>query len=192
MIEKLEEWDRQLFLFLNGLHVDWLDQPMYWMSNEYVWIPLYLFLLWLIAKTYNWKIALLTLLGIAIVITIGDRTSVEVFKEGFERYRPSRNFEIRDQVHTVNNYRGGQYGFVSSHATNFFGIATFLFLVLRRRLPQAGPWLFFYAALIAYTRIYLGVHYPGDIIGGAILGSLVAILVFWAFNRFVWTLPSKT
>jgi undecaprenyl-diphosphatase len=189
MIERLEQWDRQLFLWLNGLHADWLDQPMFWMSDELVWIPLYLFFLWVIAKAYDWKMALWTLLGVAVVVTLGDRISVELFKEVFQRYRPSRNLEIYDLVHVVNEYRGGKYGFVSSHATNFFGIATFLFMVFRKPYPKWAPFVFLFSGLVAYTRIYLGVHYPADIICGAIIGALIGWIVFKAFNRFVWKLP---
>jgi len=192
MIETLEKWDRDLFLWLNGKHVDWLDQPMYLMSDELLWIPLYLFFLGALAKLYNWKVALSTLLAVAVVITIADRSSVELFKEVFKRYRPSQNLEIYDQVHTVNGYRGGKFGFVSSHAANFFGIATLLFLMFRRKVPRASFLLFVWAGLIAYTRIYLGVHYPADIICGAALGAFTGVLVFYPFNRFLWKLPSKT
>jgi undecaprenyl-diphosphatase len=191
MIEKLEQWDRQLFLWLNSLNVDWLDQPIYWMSDEYVWIPLYLFFLWAIAKAYGWKMALWSLLGIALVVTLGDRTSVELFKEVFQRYRPSRNLELYDQVHIVNDYRGGLYGFVSSHATNFFGIGTFLYLIFKRPYPKAAPFIFVFSGLVAYTRIYLGVHYPADIICGGLLGAFFGWLVFTLLNRFIWKLPSK-
>lgn len=192
MIEKLERWDRELFLWLNGKHTEWLDQPMYIMSDELTWIPLYLFFLFALAKLYNWKVALTTLLAVAAVVTIADRSSVELFKEVFKRYRPSRNLEIYDQVHVVNGYRGGQFGFVSSHAANFFGIATLLFLMFRRKLPKTALLLFVWAGLIAYTRIYLGVHYPADIVCGAALGIFTGWLVFYLFNRFLWKLSSKT
>jgi undecaprenyl-diphosphatase len=185
MLETLEAWDRKLFLFLNGLHADWLDPIMFWMSDELVWIPVYLLFLWMIGRAYDWKVAGWALLAVAVVVTIGDRSSVELFKEVFERYRPSRNLEIADQVHTVNGYRGGQYGFVSSHATNFFGVGTFLYLLLKPVYPRFAPIILLWAGLIAYTRIYLGVHYPGDIIGGGLLGALVGFLVFLLFRRWV-------
>lgn len=189
MIEQLEQWDRQLFLWLNGLHVDWLDQPMFWMSDELVWIPLYLLFIWAIARAYDWKMVLWALLGVAVVVTLCDRISVELFKEVFQRYRPSRNLEIYDMVHVVNDYRGGKFGFVSSHASNFFGIATFLFMLWRKPFPKGAPYVFLFAGLVSYTRIYLGVHYPADIVCGAILGMLIGWLVFTAFNRLVWRLP---
>jgi undecaprenyl-diphosphatase len=133
--------------------------------------------------------ALWTLLGVAVVVTLGDRISVELFKEVFQRYRPSRNLEMYDLVHVVNEYRGGKYGFVSSHATNFFGTATFLFMVFRKPYPKWAPFVFLFSGLVAYTRIYLGVHYPADIVCGAIIGALIGWIIFKAFNRFVWKLP---
>lgn len=182
MIEWLEDIDRSIFLFLNGLNHPLLDQPMYYMSEEMFWLPLYLLFIWLVAKNYNWKIALWTLLGVALVVTIGDRVSVELFKNVFERYRPTRNIEIGHLVHTVNGYRGGKFGFVSSHATNYFGIATFLMLIFRINYGVKALWLLVWAALIAYTRIYLGVHYPADIVCGALLGMGIGYGVFYIFK----------
>ncbi len=185
MIEWLEELDRSLFLFLNGLHQSWLDQPMYYMSEKLFWIPVYLLLLYFVFRAYNWKVMLWTLLGVVLVVSIGDRVSVELFKNVFERYRPSRNLEIGEMVHIVNDYRGGLYGFVSSHATNFFGIATFVFLILKPKFGAKAYWVLAWAALISYTRIYLGVHYPGDIVCGGILGALIGYGVYILFKRFI-------
>lgn len=181
MIEKLQELDRQLFLFLNGLHQPWLDLPMYYMSQGPFWIPVYLWLLWMVAKTYNWKMALWSLAGIALVITFADRGSVELFKEVFRRYRPTHNLEIGSMVHTVNGYRGGKYGFISSHASNFFGIATFVFLLVRERFTKTAWLVFPWAGLIVYTRIYLGVHYPSDIFVGAVYGILCGVVAYLIF-----------
>lgn len=185
MIDWLKEIDRDLFLWLNGLHHPWLDPVMYYMSSEFVWIPVYILMLWLIAKTYNKAVMFWTLLGIALVVTIGDRVSVELFKNVFQRYRPSRNLEIGPLVHIVNDYRGGLYGFVSSHATNFFGIATFVFLLLKKAFPKGAYLVLLWAALIAYTRIYLGVHYPADIFVGGLLGAGIGGGVFLLFKRYI-------
>lgn len=181
MIEYLENIDRELFLRLNGSHLPWLDQPMYYMSEGAFWIPVYVLMLWMVTKAYNWKTALWTLLGVALVITITDRGSVELFKEVFQRYRPSRNHEISHLVHIVNDYRGGLYGFVSSHASNFFGVSTFVYFIVRERFKGKAWLLFVWAGLIAYTRIYLGVHYPADILVGAIFGFLAGLLVYILF-----------
>lgn len=185
MIEKLEELDRQLFLWLNGLHHPWLDQPMYYMSEGAFWIPVYVGMLYMVAKTYNWKMALLSLLGVGLTIFFADRGSVELFKEVFQRYRPSRNHEIGPLVHIVNDYRGGLYGFISSHASNFFGVSTFVFMLVRKRFAKTAWLLFVWAALIAYTRIYLGVHYPSDIFVGTLYGVLCGLLAYLIF-RFIF------
>ncbi len=185
MIDWVEHIDRELFLWLNGMHQPWLDQLMYYMTEALFWIPVYILLLWLIAKNFSKGAMFWSLLAIALIVTLSDRISVEVFKEVVQRYRPSRNLEIGPMVHLVNDYRGGLYGFVSSHATNFFGIATFLFLLLRKAYPR-GAWLILlWATLISYTRIYLGVHYPLDIIGGGMLGATIGTGVFLLFQRYI-------
>lgn len=185
MLESLEQFDQELFLFLNGLHQPWLDQLMFYLTKAVSWIPVYLILLYLIAKTYNWKIMLWSLLGVAVVIALGDRISVELFKEVFLRYRPSRNIDLGPHVHLVNGYRGGMYGFVSSHATNFFGIATFVGLLIRKKYPKALPWIVLWALFICYTRIYLGVHYPSDIFVGTLLGITIGYFVYRLFKALL-------
>ena len=182
MLESLEQFDQELFLFLNGLHQPWLDQVMFYMTKAVSWIPIYLLLLYLVVKTYDWKIMLWSLLAIAVVITLSDRISVELFKEVFQRYRPSRNLIIGPQAHIVNDYRGGLYGFVSSHATNFFGIATFVALLIRKNYPKAVPFLVLWASFICYTRVYLGVHYPSDIVAGSLLGATIGFSVYKLFK----------
>ena len=182
MFEALKDFDREIFLFLNGLHQPWLDQAMFYMTKAVFWIPVYLLLLYLIAKSYSMKTMLWSLLAIAVIITLCDRISVELFKEVFQRYRPSRNLEIGPIVHVVNDYRGGLYGFVSSHATNFFGIATFVILLLRKQYPKIVPLLVLWASFICYTRVYLGVHYPSDILVGSLLGASIGFSIYKLFK----------
>ena len=116
---------------------------------------------------------------IGLLFLIGDQSSVKLFKDVFERLRPCHNPEITDLVHTLYGKCGGQYGFVSSHATNSFALAIFSGFLLKSKYKYILPLMLLWAALVSYSRIYVGVHYPADILGGMILGSIVGILVFW-------------
>lgn len=182
-IEALERADSSLFLFLNGLHTETLDEIMWWISDRYIWTPLYLALFYLTYKKYNLKAVFIALLLIGIMIFIADKSSVYLFKEAFKRYRPCHNHEIAQLVHTVKNYCGGLYGFVSSHATNTFALAVFYSMVFYKRLWYISPVLLLWAAIGSYSRIYLGVHYPSDVLVGALFGSLMGYLMGKAFNK---------
>ena len=171
MLETLNNWDTQLFLFFNGMHSHFFDSFMFWVSDKTNWIPLYIVLLGYIILTFRWK-SLWILLGIAVLITMSDQASVHLFKETFERLRPCHQPHLAGMVHLVNDHCGGQYGFVSSHATNHFAIALFTGLWIRNRWYWTG--ILVWAGLIGYSRIYLGVHFPGDVLGGAVLGMLLA------------------
>jgi undecaprenyl-diphosphatase len=160
--------DRDLFLYLNNLHTAWLDPIMLWITKTIAWLPLYLFLLFLIIKNYK-KQSWIPLLGIAITILLADQITSGFMKPFFERLRPSREPSLEGLVHLVDGYTGGLYGFASSHAANTLGTAIFFFLLFRAKYAWI-KWLFLWATLMTYTRIYLGVHYPGDIVVGALIG----------------------
>ena len=176
MIDNLINLDKELFFFLNGLHTDALDPIMYWISDKLVWIPLYAAIIYLIIKHYK-KRAVLWILGIILAIAASDQLLSGVMKPFFERYRPSRDPELEGLVHLVNGYTGGRYGFASSHAGNVFALATFMFMLFRNEYKWIS-WLFLWAAIVSYSRVYLGVHYPGDIITGAIIGIFFGYLFF--------------
>lgn len=189
MFEQLEALDRSLFLYLNGLNAEWLDPVMWWISSITLWIPLFLFFLYYAYKKGGLPLCLTLLGGIAVCILLSDRISVMAFKEVFQRYRPTHNTEIMDLVHTVikpngEEYRGGLFSFVSSHATNFMSLGTFLFLHFRR-YSKYWRFLFLWVALVAYSRIYLGVHYPADLVCGAALGASIGALVYWASQKLL-------
>ena len=180
IIDHLIEFDRSLFLFLNGIHFDFLDQFMLAISGKWFWIPFFLYVLYTLIKYYR-KETWWILLSVAVAITLADTISVYVFKINFQRLRPTHDPEIQHLVHTVNNYKGGLYSFISSHAANYFAVATLLYFHLCKK-RNWGIALFLSAALISYSRIYLGVHFPADITCGAIVGIICGYTVYKVYQ----------
>lgn len=194
-IQYLAELDRDLFLFLNDIRADWLDRPMYILTKGWAWAWIYVIIIYFLVKYYDWKTAIAAVLGVSLVITFADRGSVELFKEVFQRLRPSRNPLLEGQVELVTNfkgeiYRGGKYGFVSSHASNYFGLATYFSLILGKFNRKWWFWMMLWALVVSYTRIYLGVHYPGDIFGGALFGMLCGLVAFLIVRFIVSKIPN--
>ena len=179
----MEALDSRLFLVLNGLHTGWLDTVMVSIIKMWLWIPLYILLLFLVFKQYG-KRGWWVLLAVALVILCSDQLSAHVCKPLFHRLRPCFNPELEGLVHLPNGLPGGKYGFVSSHAANTFAVATFLTATLRKSRRWIGWVLFSWAFISSYSRIYVGVHYPGDILAGAVLGVLIGLLGWWGFRRF--------
>jgi undecaprenyl-diphosphatase len=168
MLDRLLEWDRELFLFFNGLHTPWLDPVMLFFTETFVWLPLYLLLLYLVIRDYK-KDCWVPLLGITITILLCDQITSGFMKPFFARLRPSQEPSLTGLIHLVNGYKGGMYGFASSHAANTLGTATFFTLLFRPTKPWI-TWLYLWAFAMTYTRLYLGVHYPGDILVGGVIG----------------------
>ncbi len=182
MLELLLEVDKYAFVFLNSLHITWLDAPMMFCTAELTWLPLYVLLLVLAYRQLGLKKTGWFVLGIVLVIAFADQTTSSLMKPAFQRLRPSHEANLRAHIHLVKNkkgriYKGGKFGFASSHAANSFGLAMFFFLYFRKQW-RGVRLLFLWAALLSYTRIYLGVHYPLDIIVGALVGMFGAVLVF--------------
>jgi undecaprenyl-diphosphatase len=182
------EFDTDIFLILNGLHTDWLDGLMWYISGDKTWIPFYLLLIYLIIRQLRNK-SWLVILALVAVIGLTDSFTSRVMKPYFARLRPSHEQELQKDIHLLkdengNLYRGGKYGFASSHAANSFGLAMFIFLMFKRYWRYVYL-LFGWAFLVSYSRIYLGVHYPLDILVGALVGILMASLIFILTSRFI-------
>ncbi|MFH1004204.1 MAG: phosphatase PAP2 family protein [Bacteroidota bacterium] len=183
MFNFIEKADHNFFLFLNGNHNTFSDTIMYWVSNKYFWLPFYVLLLALVVWKFKKK-SLLIFVSVAVLIFASDQTSV-LIKNSVKRYRPCYNSELQNKVHLIDGC-GGQYGFVSSHTANSFALATFLSLLfikkrksifIRERHEKSfAIVMFFWAALVSYSRIAEGVHYPLDILGGAMLGIFIGMI----------------
>lgn len=179
MLEKLNALDTQLFLWFNSHHSPFMDKVMWHVSGKEQWLPLYLIIIGVIIYKYRWK-SIYVFISVGIFVTLADQISTNVFKEGIKRLRPSHVEELKGLVHHVNDYYGGTYGFVSSHAANSFAMAVFTALLFKT------PWYTYsiltWAVIVSYSRIYLGVHYPGDILGGALLGASIGYSVYWLYS----------
>lgn len=176
-LDTLLNIDRYMLLSLNGSDSLFWDGCMLVYTSMAVWAPLALMLLYVLLKNNNIKDFMLLLFFVALVVLLTDQISSGFCKPFFARWRPSNDPMLMYAVDIVNETRGGKYGFTSSHAANSFGIATFIMLLIRNKALSIS--LIIWAAMNAFTRIYLGVHYPGDILAGTVIG----VVVGWAVYR---------
>ncbi|MBQ7633996.1 MAG: phosphatase PAP2 family protein [Bacteroidaceae bacterium] len=175
--------DTQLTLAINDMHTDCLNTFMYWFSDKCVWLPVYASLVALVFLNFSWRTALVIFAGIAVVILITDQVSANVLRHTIERMRPSNlDNPISHTVKIVNDYRGGRFGFPSAHAANTLALTVFLHRLLRNAWLTVA--MTCWAVLTAYSRVYLGVHYLGDVTAGMLLGALVALAVYALLVRF--------
>ncbi len=182
-MEEIIQFDKQLLLMLNGSDSSYLDQVVLILTNGLTWIPLYVSLLFLVVKNnHNWRTILLIVAGAGLCVLMAGTLDDEIVKPLVARWRPTHDPQIGSLVDVVNDYRGGRYGFFSAHASNTFSIALFFSLLVRYRWLTVG--LVSYSLVNCWTRLYLGVHYPGDILVGLLWGTVTAISVYSLF-RFV-------
>lgn len=179
------EWDITVFQYLNGLHAEWLDPVMVMISSKGLWIPGYLLVAYALYRSGGWKDLLIFGAVVAAAVVLADQLASGILKPLVAQYRPCRpEAGLEFIVHTVEGKCGGKYGFASSHAANFFTMAT---LFSFRFAKKPWPFVFFgLAILTAYSRIYLGVHYPGDILAGSAIGILMGrlgILLYQKINK---------
>jgi undecaprenyl-diphosphatase len=166
----IEHLDQQLFLFLNSLNSPFWDKVMSAVSGKIIWAPLYLAILVWIGITYKKRFWVI-LIFIALAVALADQVSVQLFKNVFHRLRPCHEPSLEGLIHLVNGKCGGLYGFVSSHASNSFNVALLSLMFIKKRWYSVS--IVLWASVVGYSRIYLGVHYPGDVIFGALLGALI-------------------
>lgn len=178
MIETLIQKDHELFLYLNGLGTPSWDFFWQYISSKFSAIPIYLCLLALCFEKYGLKKTLVLLITVALLITVSDQLS-NFFKYGLGRLRPCHNPEFMDVMRLVKSRCGGKFSYFSAHASNAFAVAVFFGRVLKAHVKGIGLVLVLWAALVAYSRVYIGVHFPLDILTGACLGSLFA----WLFSK---------
>ena len=178
MLDELIKFDVTLFWVINSLNSPWVDQVMLFCSGKWSWLPLYMLLAWWLYQNTGPKaitLILFALLGLGMT----DAISSHLIKPFFERLRPCHVEDFARYIHTPDGC-GGMYGFVSSHAANTFGLAFFLYFQLRKAFP-AIRWLFAWATLVSYSRIYIGAHYPADIAGGAVLAFITSLICYWLY-----------
>ena len=183
MVEKILVYEREAFFALNGSDSVFLDHVRWIFTGKAVWLPLAVLILLVLTYKKNWRESLLVLLAIALVVTLCDQFASHLCKPLFMRYRPTHHPDFMEQVKTVFDYRGGRYGFISSHAANAFGFATLMTLILRDKL--FGWTIFLWATMTAYTRVYLGVHFISDIVPGAISGLFFGYLFISSISMLV-------
>ena len=193
MLEKLLHIDTELLLAINGCHAPWADQLMWIISAKATWIPLYLLLIALLVWRYRqpatgrmkWlnklPACVVMIVAIAAAVGLADFVASGILKEWVARPRPTRVPELEGVLHLVNGYKSGRYGFVSSHAANTMACALLFSLIWRNKVATIG--LMIWVAANCYSRMYLGVHYPLDIIGGLLVGSLMALAGYWGLRK---------
>ena len=187
-METLLRFDTELFLFFNGLHASWADRPVYFISQVWFWIPLYLFVIFFIFKQYRkqaWKVLLVFVLA----ITLSDQTC-NLLKDSVCRYRPSHTEALAGQIHLVqkpdgNRYFGGQYGFPSAHASNSMSLAFLVIFFLSKGKKWVAALAVAWSVMMAYTRLYMGVHYPMDILCGFVIGSCFAVFTTVIYRKWL-------
>lgn len=188
-LQRLIDIDKQMMLALNGSDSLYMDGVMKIYTSTAVWIPVALVLLFIVLKNNSPRAALLSVLAVVLTIVAADQMSSHLIKPLVARLRPCNDPTIMHLIDTVNGYRSGGYSFTSSHACNSFGIFAIVALLIRHRGLSLSMLL--WASINGFSRIYLGVHYPGDILCGALLGAAIGLLIYLVYS-FIHKRVEKT
>lgn len=179
MIDFLNDIDTSVFLFFHNIRDPFLDSFMWYFSKKLIWIPMYAAILFFTFYDFSWRKAVICVLALALTITLADQICATFIRPYCERLRPTNpENPLSAMVTLVNGYRSGRYGFPSCHAANTFALATIIALIARQR--RLTVFMFIRAAITCYSRVYLGVHYPGDLLVGAVVGSICGLIVYYA------------
>ncbi len=181
MLQKLISWDKSIFLKINQFHSPWVDKFMQLVSVKHSYF-IYLPLLFIIYRKTSLKYCLKLALGCVVTFAACDLVAARIFKPNFMRLRPCHDETLAGLVRVVDGC-GGQFGFVSNHATNHFGLGVFVGLVFEKFYPKSFRYFLLFPILVAYSRIYMGVHFPGDVLAGAVMGTCIAFIVHSIFSN---------
>ena len=182
LLSMLKAMDTMVFLTVNNHHNAYFDSVMWLVSGKLIWVPMYVSLFFVLLKNYSYKVVFAILLAIGVVILFTDSFTAQVIRPWVCRLRPSNlDNPMSSMVHIVDGYRGGAYGFPSNHASNTWGLAFFITFLFRRY--KLTFFFFLWALLVCYSRMYLGVHYFGDLLIGGLLALAGASTVFYVFRK---------
>jgi membrane-associated phospholipid phosphatase len=180
----LQHIDQQIFFFINHqCHIGFLNKLMPYWRSMYFWFPLYLFFITYLSMTYGKK-ALVFILALAVTVTISDTFSSKIVKPLVHRVRPCNDVRIKDKVKLLVNPSSG-YSFTSSHAANHFAVAVFLFFAFAPPRRWIGIVLLIWAGTIAFGQVYVGIHYPSDILFGGLLGASIGLISWILYRKYL-------
>jgi len=188
MFETIINKDIELLIFLNNLGTVHWDGFWLFVTNKFSAIPLYLLLLYFSYKYFGVKKTAIIVILVVVLITVSDQTS-NAFKYGFKRLRPCHNDSISHLIRLVKSSCGGRYAYFSAHAANAMAIAVFFGLTLKNNVKYLMPFLIFWAVIVAYSRIYIGVHFPLDVLTGLFFGSIYGFLFFTIMRYILKKIP---